>query len=195
MFKIICVTNRKLCVDDFIPRLAEIARCADAVILREKDLNEAEYAELARRAHKVCEDKLILHGASALPLLGAVPRIHLPLAVFENEPNLKRGAKLIGVSVHSPQEASRAEKLGADYVIAGHIYETCCKPGLPARGVDFLRETIRAVHIPVYPIGGVSARNIAEAQRAGASGACLMSALMTCEEPTREIAALKAALL
>lgn len=181
MFRIICVTNRKLCAGDFIARLSEISRGgADYVILREKDLSEAEYAELAERALGACGERLVLHGTGALPLLRRLPRLHLPLAVLENTPNLRREAELLGVSVHSPEEAKRAEALGADYVTAGHVFATDCKRGVPGRGLDFLKETAASVRIPVYAIGGISAQNVAAVRGAGAAGACVMSGLMSC---------------
>ena len=146
MFRIICVTNRKLCAGDFIARLSEISRGgADYVILREKDLSEAGYAELAERALGACGERLVLHGTGALPLLRRLPRLHLPLAVLENNPALRREAALLGVSVHSPEEAKRAEALGADYATAGHVFATDCKRGLPGRGLDFLKETAASV--------------------------------------------------
>lgn len=194
MFRIICVTNRKLCAGDFIARLAEISGAgADMIILREKDLNEAEYAELAERALAVCGGKLVLHGTSALPLLRRLPRIHLPLAVLENNPNLRREAGLLGVSVHSPEEAKRAETLGADYVTAGHVFATDCKRGVPGRGLDFLKATAAAARIPVYAIGGITARNAAAVRGAGAAGACVMSGLMACAFARSELEALRRA--
>lgn len=195
MFRIICVTNRKLCAGDFIARLSEIARGgADYVILREKDLSEAEYAELAERALAVCGERLVLHGAVALPLLRRLPRIHLPLALLENNQALRREAKLLGVSVHSPEEAKRAEALGADYVTAGHVFATDCKRGVPGRGLDFLKETAASVRIPVYAIGGISAQNVAAVRGAGAAGACVMSGLMSCPDARAELEALRRAL-
>ena len=195
MFRIICVTNRKLCAGDFIARLSEIARGgADYVILREKDLSEAEYAELAERALAVCGERLVLHGAVALPLLRRLPRIHLPLALLENNQALRREAKLLGVSVHSPEEAKRAEALGADYATAGHVFATDCKRGVPGRGLDFLKETAASVRIPVYAIGGISAQNVAAVRGAGAAGACVMSGLMSCRDARAELEALRRAL-
>lgn len=195
MFRIICVTNRKLCAADFISQLSEISRGgADYVILREKDLSEAEYAELAERALAVCGGKLVIHGTGALPLLRRLPRIHLPLAVLENNPNLRREAELLGVSVHSPEEAKRAEALGSDYITAGHVFDTACKSGLPGRGLGFLRETAASVRIPVYAIGGISAGNAAAVRDAGAAGACVMSGLMSCQDARAELEALRRAL-
>ena len=195
MFRIICVTNRKLCAGDFIARLSEISRGgADYVILREKDLSEAEYAELAERALAVCGERLVLHGAVALPLLRRLPRIHLPLALLENNQALRREAKLLGVSVHSPEEAKRAEALGADYATAGHVFATDCKRGVPGRGLDFLKATAASVRIPVYAIGGISAQNVAAVRGAGAAGACVMSGLMSCADARAELEALRRAL-
>lgn len=195
MFRIICVTNRKLCAGDFIARLSEISRGgADYVILREKDLNEVEYAELAERALGACGERLVLHGTCALPLLRRLPRIHLPLAVLENNPALRREAVLLGVSVHSPEEAKRAEALGADYVTAGHVFETDCKRGVPGRGLDFLKATAASVRIPVYAIGGISAQNVAAVRGAGAAGACVMSGLMSGPSARAELEALRRAL-
>ena len=195
MFRIICVTNRKLCAGDFIARLSEISRGgADYVILREKDLNETEYAELAERALDACGERLVLHGTGALPLLRRLPRLHLPLAVLENNPNLRREAELLGVSVHSPEEAKRAEALGADYVTAGHVFDTACKSGMPGRGLGFLKDTAGSVRIPVCAIGGITAGNIAAVRNAGAAGACVMSGLMSCTDARAELEALRRAL-
>ena len=62
MFNIICVTNRSLCKDNFFNRIDTIARTsATSIILREKDLQEHEYYELAKEGaspsenHKVSE--------------------------------------------------------------------------------------------------------------------------------------------
>ena len=195
MFRIICVTNRKLCAGDFVARLSEISRGgADYVILREKDLSEAEYAELAERALAVCGERLVLHGTGALPLLRRLPRLHLPLALLENNPALRREAELLGVSVHSPEEAKRAEALGADYVTAGHVFVTDCKRGVPGRGLDFLKAAAASVRIPVYAIGGISAQNVAAVRGAGAAGACVMSGLMSCQSARAELEALRRAL-
>lgn len=194
MFRIICVTNRKLCAGDFFARLAEICEGgADYVILREKDLNAEEYAKLAEGALAVCGMRLVLHGPAALPLLRRVPRVHLPLSVFENSPEARERAELLGVSVHSPEEAKRAESLGADYVTAGHIFDTSCKSGVPGRGRGFLRETAASVRIPVYAIGGISVGNAASVREAGAAGACVMSGLMSCGRPKDAISELRRA--
>jgi thiamine-phosphate pyrophosphorylase len=94
----------------------------------------------------------------------------------------------IGVSVHSPAEACYASERGAAYLIAGHVFETGCKEGLKGRGLRFLSDVCKSVSIPVYGIGGISEKNIAEVAETGAAGACLMSAFMQSPEPAAVMA-------
>lgn len=82
------------------------------------------------------------------------------------------------MSVHSVEQAVRAQQLGADFLIAGHIFPTDCKPGLPPRGLEFLGQVCRAVTIPVYAIGGITPENAPLAVKAGAAGVCIMSGAM-----------------
>ena len=90
------------------------------------------------------------------------------------------GIKILGSSIHSVSEAQEAQRLGADYLTAGHIYATDCKAGVPPRGLDFLEEVCRSVQIPVYGIGGVQigSDQLDEMMARGAAGACVMSGMM-----------------
>lgn len=176
MFKIICVTNRKLCLGDFLSRVGELYKEGVTVILREKDLNESEYAALAEQVIKVCPDVILHTYTEAAKRLNA-DKIHLPYSMLK----ANMGFKITGASVHSAEEAEKAEQLGADYVTAGHIFQTDCKKGLAPRGTEFLKNTVNKVTIPVYAIGGITPDNIAEIKETGAAGACIMSGFMQCE--------------
>lgn len=164
-----------------------IAAKPDRIILRAKDMAETDYFLLSKMVTKYCGEygvKCTLHGFIGLP----ADSIHLPLTVFrEISDEVRSRYAEIGASVHSVGEAVDAEKSGASYVTAGHIFATDCKRGLPPRGLDFLREVCESVKIPVYAIGGINAENIAEIRDSGASGACIMSGLMTCDEPAEYI--------
>jgi thiamine-phosphate pyrophosphorylase len=103
---------------------------------------------------------------------------------------LSRGAR-VGVSVHSADEARFAASRGAAYIVAGHIFPTESKVGRAPRGLAFLSEICEAVSVPVYAIGGISERNIAEIKQAGAAGACLMSSFMSCADPAAYAEALR----
>lgn len=62
----------------------------------------------------------------------------------------------LGVSVHTPEEAHQAEKLGATYVIAGHVFPTPSKSKFRPIGVSAVTEICKAVSIPVFALGGVN---------------------------------------
>ena len=108
------------------------------------------------------------------------PYIHLSLFLLKENSEKLSDFLAVGCSIHSVEEAKEAQKLGATYLTAGHIYTTDCKKGLPPRGLDFLREVCNAVTIPVYAIGGIHAGTgqIREVMECGASGACIMSEMM-----------------
>lgn len=187
MSDIICVTNRKLCVENFAERIEKIAAYHPAgIILREKDLQPEEYRELAKQAMDICikyDTRCILHKFVDVAIELKADAIHLPLHILRGMSLAqKKHFKHLGASCHSVEDALEAEKLGCTYILAGHIFETDCKKGLPGRGISFLREVCNAVSIPVYGIGGISNDNIGEVRMAGASGACLMSSLMVCED-------------
>ena len=125
------------------------------MIVREKDMTEEEYLPLARRVLKICEahgTECVLHNfVNAASELGC-RKIHLPLSVLR-ELNCDTGRReedrgkavapgkpegrtgilslfdIVGASVHSRGEAEEAERLGADYITAGHIFATDCKKG------------------------------------------------------------------
>ena len=188
MSDILCVTNRQLCSGDFLTQLEKIAKARPAgIILREKDLSEEEYMDLAGKVMKICTRAgvpCILHSFPAAARQLHAKAIHLPLDQFLTmDEGDKASFRVIGVSCHSAEEAETAEKHGATYISAGHIFDTDCKKGVPGRGLVFLEEVCKAAAIPVYAIGGISPENIETVRHAGAAGACIMSGLMRCKAP------------
>ena len=185
MSDILCVTSRMLCREDFLIRIERIAACRPAgIILREKDMPEAEYRALAKRVMGICAEhgvKCILHSFVDTAIGLHADAIHLPLHILRGmSAEEKAKFRTTGASCHSVEDALEAQALGCGYITAGHVFETGCKKGLPGRGLVFLRDVCSAVRIPVYGIGGIDAGNISEVRKAGASGACLMSSLMVC---------------
>ncbi len=188
MFELVCVTHRRLCTGHLPQRVAALCRGGvGRVILREKDLPESDYETLARQVLAAGGDRVVLHHFPQVCTRLAVPRLHLSLGRLEEDPAVRERVALLGVSVHAPREAVRAQELGADYVTAGHVFATACKEGLPGRGLDWLEQVVRAVSIPVYAIGGIGADNLAAVAQTGAAGACLMSGLMTCPDPEKTV--------
>ena len=183
---IIAISNRSLCTRPLLEQLHRVCLFHPAaLVLREKDMTERAYEAMAREVMKLCASHqvpCILHTfTGAARSLGA-RAIHLPLWKLEDAAGNREldGFTSVGVSVHSPEEAKKAQSLGATYVTAGHIYATECKKGLPPRGTAFLKEVCETVHIPVYAIGGIrlDEARINELLSLGAAGGCIMSGMM-----------------
>jgi thiamine-phosphate pyrophosphorylase len=184
---LICITNQKLCRDDFLNRINEIASGKPhAIMLREKELSEPDYQELAIKVQEICESHqvnlIINHNLETAEQL-KVGAVQVSIDDLRKKGESLRNFDQIGVSVHSVEQAREAERWGANYLIAGHVFPTDCKKGLPARGLRFLKEVCDSVNIPVFAIGGISEVNYKIALMAGAKGVCIMSEAMTTDHP------------
>ena len=184
MSDLICVTNRKLAEGDFLQRIDRICSCKiKALVLREKDLPEEEYLLLSSEVSKICEKHGVLFIAHTYKA-ASKGALQLPLPFFE-----KTEDQILGTSIHSKEDLKRAIDLGATYAIAGHVFETDCKKGLPGRGLKFIEELSEISTIPIYAIGGITPENKDDVIRAGASGIAVMSGLMTCKNVEEYISA------
>ena len=183
---LLCVTNRSLCRGDFLEQFARVVDLRPAgILLREKDLSEAEYAALARRVSPMCAQAgipLIVHTHVAVARELNCRQVHLTLPALQALSAAERDALAVefelSTSCHSVEDAQSAQAFGCTRIIAGHVYETDCKPGLEPRGLAFLRAVCASVDLPVWAIGGITCDKLPELRKAGAAGACLMSAFM-----------------
>ena len=190
----IAITHRKLCRRPFLEQLGRVLEGdPEMVILREKDLSKDDLAHLAESCLELCsahDVPLSINPASDVAFELGIDHVHLPLEVARRE-DLGR-FRIVGVSVHGRDEALEAESLGADYLIAGHVFPTACKLGLEPRGTDFIGSGCGSVEIPVYAVGGITPDNVGKVFSAGAAGACAMSSMMTSEDPGSLVRALSA---
>lgn len=190
-FKLYLITDRKLFsnVASFYFAVEEALRGgADALQLREKDLETGELLEMAYRFREMTAaygagffvndrvDVALAVNADGVHIGGA----GIPAAAARK---LVGGRMLIGVSAHGIVEAMEAEKDGADFITLGPVFETPSKAryGKPL-GVDILREASGRISVPVFAIGGISRERVEEVIQAGGSGIALISAVLATED-------------
>lgn len=182
----IVITSRNLCARPFLEQVELLARAhPEMIILREKDLCYDELLSLASQCLEICErcrTPLAINSNMDVARELNVCRIHLPIQLLREAEDLS-DFSLVGASVHSVEQAREAEDLGVDYVLAGHVYHTACKPEDP-RGIPFIEAISEAVDIPVYGVGGITPENYHDVMRAGAAGVAVMSSAMTEPEPS-----------
>ncbi|KXZ39333.1 thiamine-phosphate pyrophosphorylase [Alkalithermobacter thermoalcaliphilus JW-YL-7 = DSM 7308] len=191
------VTNRKLIGKNNIYNIIQDATEAgiDAVILREKDLSSDELYQMGMYIKKILSKNnipLIINSNIEVANRLNASGIQVSFVDFLNK-NINFNGK-IGVSIHSINEAILSERLGASYVLAGHIFNTTCKPNLDPKGIDFIRELRKNIDIPIICIGGINKYNIRKVYESGASGAAVMSLIMQAENVSKTVKELKGAL-
>lgn len=187
---IYAVTNRKLIVNEDIYSVVE-KLCkfgADAIILREKDLESNDLFNMASKIKYITNkyNKLLIINSN----LQVAKKVQAYAVHFGYREFIELKMPLdinVGVSVHSMEEAINADQLGAGYILLGNIYETDCKKGLKGKGEIFLKQVIEMVSIPVIAIGGINEYNIKNIRKTGAYGVAIMSLAMKSPDKINKI--------
>lgn len=95
----------------------------------------------------------------------------------------------IGCSVHSALEGAEAAEGGADFLVAGSIWETPTHPGHPPAGLGLI-EALASLGTPVFAIGGLTPERAWLAHTAGAWGVAAIRAVWGARRPEDAAAAL-----
>jgi thiamine-phosphate pyrophosphorylase len=95
--------------------------------------------------------------------------------------------KIIGISTHSLEQATQAQKQGADYIGFGPVFATSTKKNANPVGIDLLKKVRKQVMIPIVAIGGIDINNASELLNAGADCVCAISAVVTKNDVAAEI--------
>lgn len=99
---------------------------------------------------------------------------------------------LLGVSVHSLEQAQTAIEQGADFLIVGNIFVSRSHPDRPAGGTELLHQIRQyAPSPPILGIGGINATNARQVMDAGASGIAVISAILLAEDITHSVRELR----
>ncbi|MEI4789507.1 thiazole tautomerase TenI [Bacillus sp. FJAT-53060] len=180
------VTNNSFPVIELIKQIRVIESEVDFIHIRERSKTASELIYLVKQllSEGVPKEKLVINDRIDVALLTNIHRVHLPGHSFSPKELRQKFPHLhAGVSVHSLEEAQAAEKNGAEYVMFGHVYDTSCKPGLRARGVELVEELTSVLSIPVVVIGGLTPERIPEMMHVNVKGIAVMSGIFSHHQP------------
>jgi 8-oxo-dGTP diphosphatase len=76
----------------------------------------------------------------------------------------------LAASCHDAHELAQAASIGVDFAVLGPVLPTASHPHAPALGWNRFAEIVAQVPLPVYALGGVGPRDLADAKHAGAQG-------------------------
>ena len=176
----VAMTDRRRCARPLPEQVARVAGAYDALIMREKDLDDGAYAALAREVMEACERAgvaFVAHGHVPAAREAGASRLHLPLPALERD-GRPEGFDLVGTNVHEVDEVAvcrgtrRRLPCGEPRLCA--VMQAAPGP----RGVAFLEQVIAAAHVPVLALGGITDATEHAVRAAGAAGAVRMSDAM-----------------
>ena len=159
--------------------------------LREKVCSTLEFVELAQRIKNITQSfnvPLIINDRIDVALAVDADGVHLGQSdmPYATARSLLGPDKIIGLSVESVEHARAAEELDVDYLGVSPIYFTPTKTDLTVElGLIGLKQIKAISRHPLVAIGGMNARTLADAVRAGADGIAVVSAICSAKNPQR----------
>ena len=168
---------------------------ATFVQLREKELDEAEFLEEAKKLKMLCRKyqvPFVINDNVEIALAVDADGVHVGQSDMETgKVREKLGPdKIIGVSCKTVEQALLAKKHGADYLGVGAMYPTGTKKDATAVTPEVLSEICQAVDIPVVAIGGINKNRLEPLKGTGVDGVAVVSAIFAAEDiekATREL--------
>lgn len=157
------------------------------VQLREKDLDEALFLQEARELRGLCRQykvPIIVNDNVDIAIACKADGVHVGQEdLAAGEVRRRIGDEMIlGVSVHTVEEARQAVRDGADYLGLGAVFPTSTKPDADPMSREILRAICDAVDVPVVAIGGINRDNLLRLAGSGVDGVALVSAIFSAED-------------
>ena len=164
---------------------------ATCVQLREKELEEAAFLQEAIEMQALCKKynvPFFINDNVEIAVKCKADGIHVGQEDMAAAQVRQRVGDdmMIGVSVHSVEEALEAIKNGADCLGVGAMFSTSTKTDADVLPKETLRAICEAVDIPVVAIGGISKENMMELSGTGVDGVALVSAIFAAEDIENE---------
>ena len=141
----------------------------DMIQVREKDLSTRDLLNLVNRIRDIAKGsrtRVLVNDRLDVAIAAGIDGVHLPGNGLPAQ-LVREFVKLMGVSVHSVEEALDAEAAKADFVVFGPVFAT---PGKSPAGLEALSRVVARVRIPVLAIGGINEQNASQVMDAGAAG-------------------------
>lgn len=184
-YRLYLVTDRDVLKGrDLIKAVEEsILGGATIVQLREKDVSSREFYDIAKKIKSITDKynvPLIINDRLDIALAAETTGIHIgqsdiPCRVARE---ILGNDKIIGVSVHTLEEALKAEEDGADYLGCGAVFSTSTKKDASDVSYEKLKEIKTRVKIPVVAIGGINEKNLGQLKGTNIDGVAIVSAIL-----------------
>ena len=157
------------------------------VQLREKELDETAFLQEAKELCALCrryDVPFLVNDNVEIAIACGADGIHVgqeDLAAGEVRRRVGE-TMILGVSVHTVEEACQAVRDGADYLGLGAVFPTSTKTDVEQMSNETLQAICDAVDVPIVAIGGINRGNILKLAGSGVDGVALVSAIFSAED-------------
>jgi thiamine-phosphate pyrophosphorylase len=173
----------------------------DVVQLREKAAGDREVLRSAAHVRVLCDEHgclFLLNDRVHLVLPTGADGVHVGEADVppEEAREVLGPHRLVGLSTHDEREVAGARGRGADHAGLGPCFPSATKDlARPPGGADLVRRGLaRAGDLPVFPIGGIAAANVASLVLAGATRVAVGLGILAQPDPAAAVRAIDTAL-
>ena len=165
---------------DFFDVVEEAVKSGVTMVqLREKELNSADFLKKANKLKKITDKynvPLIINDRVDIAFDCRAAGLHIgqkDISVRDGRRIMRRDrGQILGVTANTP------EKMGADYIGAGAVFQTSTKHNAEIISIETLSKITSSVSIPVVAIGGITAENACMLKGTGIAGVAVSSGIM-----------------
>ena len=148
------------------------------VQVREPAFDRGRFAAFAGRVLMECRAagaRVLINNDASLALSLGADGVHLTARQVLAE-TVRPALPLVGASIHTTAELRAAERIGADFAVLGPVAATPSHPEGAPLGWEGFRAVARGASIPVFALGGMTARDLEPAWCSGAHGVAMIRA-------------------
>jgi len=156
---------------------------------RAKTASSRQFFEISRKLSSVLGRRgvrIIVNDRPDIALLAGAGGVHVgqdDLSV-EDARAICGPDRWVGVSTHTLEQLSAADRTSADYIAFGPIFPTATKKNPdPVVGTELLRKARQMTKKPLVAIGGITLERAAEVYRAGADSLAVIRDLTCVPNP------------
>lgn len=141
------------------------------IYLRCPQLNAEQYRELARAAFQQSERAGARLMTNLRPGCQDAHGCHLKSSELRTvTPDVLRQYDLLSASCHNAEELEMAQELGVDFVFLSPVKPSVTHPVSACLGWETFQSLVQRTNIPVYALGGMTAKDLVHAREHGAQG-------------------------
>jgi thiamine-phosphate pyrophosphorylase len=169
---------------------------------RDKSGTTAEQVETVRRLVAGCHAPVLVNDRADVAVAAGAAGVHVGHGDLDpwQARRIVGEEAIVGLTVHTMEEAEAAEDAPIDYASVGGVFETTSKanttPPIGIEGFRAIAERLRRDRpLPICAIAGITPERARMLAGEGADGVAVMSAITKAPDPGAAAAALRAAVL